>query len=349
MTYRVIQWATGNVGRQGIEGILAHPELELVGCWVHSADKAGKDVGELCGIGPVGVTATNDVDALVAMDADCVMYSPVMATPPEVIRLLESGKNIVTPLDWYYPADDESTAKIQAACEKGGVTLHGSGIHPGGITERFPLMLSAMSRDITHVRAEEYSDIRTYQTEFVVREMMMFGKTPEQAKKSAMADILGHGFKQSLRMVADELQMQLDEEIQTTHEFAVATKPIDTPVGVIEEGTLAAQKFAWIGTIDGKPAVTVRTNWFMGEENFDPAWNFGPEGERFEVEVEGTPNVSATFHGLHPDSLEDIDPNKGIIATAMHCVSAIPYTCQAEPGIKTYLDLPLIAGRAKQR
>lgn len=348
MTYRVIQWATGNVGRQGIEGILAHPELELVGCWVHSAEKAGKDVGELCGIDPVGVSATNDVDALVAMDADCVMYSPVMATPPEVIRLLESGKNIVTPLDWYYPADSDATSQIQAACEKGGVTLHGSGIHPGGITERFPLMLSAMSRDITHVRAEEYSDIRTYQTEFVVREMMMFGKTPEQAQKSAMADILGHGFKQSIRMVADELQMQLDDEIQSHNEFAVATKPIDTPVGVIETGTLAAQKFAWVGTIKGKPAVTVRTNWFMGEENLDPAWNFGPEGERFEVEVEGAPNVSATFHGLHPDSLADIDPNKGIIATAMHCVSAIPYACEAEPGIKTYLDLPLIAGRAKQ-
>ncbi len=346
MPYRVIQWATGNVGRQGIEGVLAHPELELVGCWVHSEDKAGRDVGELCGQGPVGVAATNDVDALLALEADCVMYSPVMARPDEVVSLLRSGKNVVTPLDWFYPAQDESTAALQAACEEAGVSLHGTGIHPGGITERFPLMVSAMSRDITHVRAEEYSDIRTYQTEFVVREMMMFGKDPKDIEKNPMVGILGHGFKQSIRMVADELQMALDDELQTEHEISVATKPIDTPVGTIEVGQIAAQRFAWIGTVRGEPAVTVRTNWFMGEENLDPAWDFGPEGERFEVEIEGTPNVSATFHGLHPDNLQEIDPNKGIIATAMHCVNAIPYVCAAEPGVKTYLGLPLIAGRA---
>ena len=48
---RVIQWATGNVGRAAVEGIVAHPELELAGAWVHSADKSGRDVGEICGIG----------------------------------------------------------------------------------------------------------------------------------------------------------------------------------------------------------------------------------------------------------------------------------------------------------
>src|SRR5262249_31490808 len=159
--YRVIQWATGGVGRAAIEGILSHPELELVGCWVHSADKAGKDVGELAGIGPIGVRATNDVAQLLPLDADCVMYSPILAKREEVIRILESGKNVVTPLNWFYP-NRAKVADLEAACRKGGVTLHGTGIHPGGITERFPLMVSALSRNITHVRAEEFSDCRSY-------------------------------------------------------------------------------------------------------------------------------------------------------------------------------------------
>ena len=62
MTYRVIQWATGGVGRAAIEGILDHPELELAGCWVHSADKDGRDVGELIGREPLGIAASSDID-----------------------------------------------------------------------------------------------------------------------------------------------------------------------------------------------------------------------------------------------------------------------------------------------
>src|SRR5262249_47182771 len=103
MSYRVIQWATGNVGRAAVEGILAHPELELVGCGVQGPEKAGRDVGEICGLAPIGVRATDDVDALVALAADCVLYSPLLPNTAEVIRLLESGKNVVTPLGWFYP------------------------------------------------------------------------------------------------------------------------------------------------------------------------------------------------------------------------------------------------------
>jgi len=343
---RVIQWATGGVGRAAIQGILSHPELELVGCWVHGAEKAGRDVGEICGIGPVGVVATNDVDALVAMDADCVMYAPIVADKSLVIRLLESGKNVVTPLNWFYP-DREKTADLEAAARKGGVTLHGTGIHPGGITERFPLMVSALARNVTHVRAEEFSDIRTYGAPQVVGELMLFGKTPEQAAKSPMIGLMGGGFLQSIAMVGDALGFVLDAERRTRHEIAVATKPIDSPIGPIAPGHVAAQRFTWQGTVKGVPVITVRTNWFMGEEHLDPAWSFGPDGERFEVEVTGDPSSKLTFHGWHPESIAaGLARNPGIVATAIHGVSAIPYVCRAEPGIRSYLDLPLVTGRA---
>ena len=73
MGLRVVQWATGGVGVAAIKGVLEHPDLELAGCWVHSADKAGKDVGELIGTEPLGVTATNSVDEILALDADAVI------------------------------------------------------------------------------------------------------------------------------------------------------------------------------------------------------------------------------------------------------------------------------------
>ena len=226
------------------------------------------------------------------------MYAPVLASTRDVIRLLESGKNVVTPVGWIYPADSPGVAALQAACLAGGVSLHGTGINPGGITERFPLMLSAMCRDIRHVRAEEFSDIRNYPTDMVVREVMLFGKTPEVGAKSPMVDVLGHGFKQSIDMVAAELGWTLDEEKRSTHEMAVATKDLDTPVGVIEKGTVAAQRFTWEGTVNGRTVMTVRVNWLMGEGHLDPAWTLGEQ--RFEVEFDADPPVSCTFHGLHP-------------------------------------------------
>jgi len=342
MTYRVIQWATGLVGQEAIKGVLAHPELELVGCWVHSDDKVGKDVGEICGIEPIGIRATNNVDELCALVADAVVYAPVLASTRDVIRLLESGKNVVTPVGWIYPGDSPGVAALAAACRNGHVTLHGTGINPGGITERFPLMLSAMCRNIQHVRAEEFSDIRNYPTEMVVREVMLFGKDPDTAAKSPMVEVLGHGFMQSIDMVAAALGWELDPEKRATHEMAVATRDLDTPVGVIEKGTVAGQRFTWEGTVGGRTVMTVRVNWLMGDDALDPPWKLGEQ--RFENELDAEPHLSCTFHGLHPPVVGE-HPEIGLIGPAMHCVNAIPYVVQAEPGIMTYLDLPLIAGR----
>ena len=296
-----MQWATGGVGRAAMEGVLAHPELELAGAWVHSPDKEGADLGTLLGREELGVTATNDVDALLATDADCVLYSPIFADPGVVAAILESGKNVVSPLGWFYPPPEERQ-KFDAIAKAAGVTLHGTGINPGGITERFPLMISALSGSVTHVRAEEYSDIRTYGAPDVVRDWMLFGKTPEEARASVMIDALGGGFRQSLFMVADEMGFDVDPQLTTTHEMAVATNPIDSPIGPIQPGTVAAQRFTWEATVDGVPVVTATVNWLMGEEDLDPAWTFGPDGERFEVEITGDPELS---HHLQEAAPED--------------------------------------------
>jgi hypothetical protein len=347
VTYRVIQWATGGLGKAAIHGIADHPELELVGCWVHSENKVGRDAGELAGREPLGVRATHDVDAILALDADCVLYSPILGQTEEVARILESGKNVVTPLGWFYPVRSPDVAGLEASCRKGGVTLHGTGIHPGGITERFPLMISALSRAITHVRAEEFSDIRSYGAPEVISNIMLFGKTREQASRSPMLAILGGGFQQSIDMVAAALGFALDADRGSQHEMAVATAPIDSPIGMIPPGRVAAQRFTWQGLVGGEAVITVRTNWLMGVDHLDPPWDFGAEGERFEVEITGDPSVQVSFHGLHPASVEaGLARNPGIVATAQHCVNAIPTVCAAEPGIRSYLDLPLVAGRA---
>jgi hypothetical protein len=348
MTIRVVQWATGGVGRAAIEGVLRHPDLELVGCRVYSADKSGRDVGELIGAAPLGVLATDSVEEILALDADCVMYAPLVADDAEVAALLRSGKDVVTPVGWVYP--DRNSPRIQAleqACQEGGSTLHGSGIHPGGITERFPLMISAVSAAVTHVRAEEFSDIRTYGAPEVIRDIMGFGGPPDQAIAGPMLALLEEGFKASVRMIVDELGFNVEPGLRSSQEVAVATAPIDSPIGVIEPGLVAARRFTWEALVDGVPVVTAAVNWLMGEKDLDPAWDLGPAGERFEVEITGDPSVTLTFRGLQPESIAaGLERNNGVVATANHCVSAIPYVHEAGPGIKTYLDLPLISGHA---
>jgi 2,4-diaminopentanoate dehydrogenase len=346
MTFRVIQWATGGVGRSAIEAVLRHPELELAGCWVHSADKAGRDVGDIIGAGPLGIAATADAQALLELDADCVVYAPLVPDKDMVAALLRSGKNVVTPVGWIYP-DPARTADIETACRAGRATLHGTGIHPGGITERFPLMVSALSAAVTHVRAEEFSDLRTYAAPDVIRHVMGFGGTPDQALASPMAALLGGGFKASVRMIVAAMGFAADGSVRTSQEIAVATAPIDSPIGVIEPGQVAGRRFRWDAVLGDRPVVTAAVNWLMGEEHLDPAWSFGPAGHRFEIEITGDPSVLVTFTGLQPGSVADgLLRNPGVVATANHCVNAVPYVCRAEPGIKTYLDLPLIAGRA---
>ena len=346
MALRVVQWATGSVGVAAINGVLEHPELELVGCWVHSKAKAGKDVGEIIGTAPLGVIATDSIDDILALEADAVIYAPLLPNLDEVTALLRSGKNVVSPVGWFYPSESEA-APLEAAARDGNVTLHGAGIGPGAATELFPLLLSVMSTGVTFVRAEEFSDLRTYGAPDVLRHVMGFGGTPDSALSGPMQKLLNGGFFQSVRLIVDRLGFAADPKIRTSQEVAVATAPIDSPIGVIEPGQVAGRRFHWDAMVGDDMVVRITVNWLMGEENLDPAWSFGPAGERYEMEVRGHPDTFVTVKGWQPETVEEgLQSNPGVVATAAHCVNAIPATCAAEPGIATFFDLPLITGRA---
>jgi 2,4-diaminopentanoate dehydrogenase len=346
MALRVVQWATGGVGVAAIKGVLEHPDLELVGCWVHSEAKNGKDVGELIGIGTVGVTATTSVEDILALDADAVIYAPLMFNLDEVTALLRSGKNVVSPVSWIYPSA-KHRALVEEASRAGNATLHGTGIAPGGFSEKFPLVLSALATGVTFVRAEEFSDLRTYDAPDVLRYVMGFGGTPETALSGPMQKMLDSGFVQAIKMIVDEVGFDADPTVRASQEVAVATAPIDSPLGVIEPGQVAARKFHWEALVGEEPVVRVSVNWFMGEENLDPAWTFGPAGQRYEVEVAGNPDFTVSVKGFHGVVGGDLET--GIVGTAAHCVNSVPAVCAAAPGVATYLDLPLISGKAAPR
>ena len=346
MALRVVQWATGSVGVAAIRAVLEHPDLDLVGCWVHSKDKAGRDVGDIIGSEPIGVRATDSVEEILALDADAVIYAPLLPDVEQVAALLRSGKNVVSPVGWFYPSESEA-APLQAACREGGVSLHGAGIGPGGATELLPLLVSVMSTGITHVRAEEFSDLRTYGAPDVLRHVMGFGGTPESALRGPMQKLLNGGFFQSVRLIVDRLGFAAEPVIRTSQQVAVASAPIDSPIGVIAPGEVAGRRFCWDAVVTNAVVVRIAVNWLMGEEHLDGAWWFGPAAEGYEMEVGGNPNAFVTVKGWQPETVEEgLVSNPGVVATAAHCVNSIPATCAAAPGVVSFFDLPPLTGRA---
>ena len=297
MALRVVQWATGGVGVAAIKGVLEHPELELAGCWVHSEAKSGKDVGEIIGIDPLGVTATNDVDAILALDADAVIYTPLMASPDEITALLRSGKNVITPTGWFFPSERQSAPFLEAGLE-GSATLHGTGIAPGGITDKFLLMASAMSTGVTFLRAEEFSDLRTYDAPDVLRHVMGFGDTPDKALTGPMLKMQDGLFMQAVKMCVAKLGFNADPRIRSSQEVAVATAPIDSPLGPIQPGQVAGRKFHWEALVGDDVVVHVTVNWFMGEENLDPALDIRPGRPALRDGGQGQSRIHRDVQGL---------------------------------------------------
>ncbi|MFY1621251.1 hypothetical protein, partial [Micromonospora sp. WMMD736] len=184
---RVIQWGTGAVGREVLEAVLGRDDLSLVGVKVYSDDKDGADAGTLAGRGPVGVAATTDTDEILALDADCVVYTPRNTDLDDVCALLASGKNVVTTAFLFHPERRPAADRdrLLAACRQGSATVHGSGLNPGNVSGALPLALSGMSRTIEKVTLQERADWSVYDSTAITFDNMSFGRPPAEISPTA--------------------------------------------------------------------------------------------------------------------------------------------------------------------
>jgi len=343
---RVVQWATGAVGRHAVAAVVDHPELELAGVFVYSDDKAGRDAGELCGLAPVGVTATKDRDEVLALDADCVLYMPQGETNPagaleDICALLASGKDVistaVTALIYPPSMGPIVVDRLDKACAEGGSTFHATGIEPGWASEVLPLTMSALFRRIDSLLVQELLDYSTYASTFMLFDVMGFGRAPDAEVLGAKPAVLASVFRAPLMLVADGLGAAIDD-FTFDRQVWLAERSFDVAAGRIERGTVAAMRFSATAWVDGCPALAVEhvTRLAPGAA---PDW---PTGRGWKVTVEGEPSMTLEAKiAVHGEDEND----QGCLGTAMHAVHAIAPVCAAAPGIRTFLDLPPIAGR----
>lgn len=346
-TYRVIQWMTGDVGQVGVRHFASNPVFELVGVLVHTPDKVGRDAGDIVGIAPTGVVATDDVEAVIALDADCVFYTPVIMDVDTVCRLLRSGKNVVTTSGFFHPSPDFRDAgdRIRAACRDGGSSFHGAGIHPGYAGDVLPLTLARVASRIDKIEVYEVVNVLS-DAPLDHIDWLGFGKSAGEFLGAPT--ILGLGvpfFAQSMHLIADGLGVDIDE-VSAEVTVATATADIAHELGVIPRGTVAAQHHVWTAWVGGDPLIVFHAIYTTGgPDDLEPAWDWGKT--RYRIVIEGDPATELTLAGVErPDGTMS---HPGYSWTAMAAINAIPSVCDAPPGWVTHLDLGLVAPRGLVR
>jgi hypothetical protein len=346
-SYKVIQWATGVVGSAALKGIIRHPRLELAGLKVYSDDKAGKDAGAIAGTDPTGITAIQDIEEIIALDADCVLYCPMPWDVGEMCRLLESGKHVITPCPYWYPffQDREAAQQLQAACEAGGVSFHASGCNPGGIAERFPLTFTGWCNRIDRITMTECGDCRAYASEGVVRELMNLGKTPEEAENNPIKEMLKAYWYEPIEMIAEGLGSEV-VEYAAEHNYILANQDIDTAAGVIDRDTIALNNYRHIGRTKEGTEIVQEQIWYMddiGQTRLQEKMDI-PRSSGWRIRLEGDVNLIVDVD-FPPELSSEEHQAQGLSTTGFHLVNSVPAVCESpEPGIKTYLDLPMITG-----
>jgi hypothetical protein len=339
MAIRVVQWTTGNVGQRSVRALVSSPDLELVGCYAWSADKVGRDVGDLCGIDPVGVTATDDVDALLALRPDCVVYNPMWQDVDELVHILEAGVNVVSTAAFIngrsLGADRD---RIVDACQRGGSSMFGSGINPG-LAELLSIVTAGICDRVDKITITESADTTLYDSP-ATELPAGFARPVDDPDLQVMTANGTAVFGEAIAMVADALGVELDE-IVCEAEYAQTTEDLDLGSWTIPAGCVAGIDARWHGRVGDRTVIELRVRWKKGQ-TLDPDW---PIDDGYLIQVDGRPTVRTKVDLLPPP---DFEANTfadfmvlGMIMTAMPAINAIPRVVAASPGIVTYTDLPL--------
>ena len=350
MTYRVVQWSTGNVGRHTIAGIDARPDLELVGVWVSNPAKQGKDAGELAGLGrALGVTATTDAEALLALEPDCIVHTAMaddrlMDALDDLAKFLQRGINVVSssPVFLQFPAGDMASPlaePIRRAAAGGGASIFVNGVDPGFANDWLPLVMTSVSERIEEVRCMEILDYSTYDQPMVLFDIMGFGRPLDDIPMLLQPGVLTFAWGGVVHQIAAGLGVELDEIVEH-YERLPAPERFEIRSGPIEAGTAAALRFEVSGIRGGKAVIVVEHVTRL-RQDLGPDWP-QPAGQGcYRVVITGEPIYTVDMQLMGTDG----DHNTaGLKATAMRLVNAVPAVVEGPPGLLTALDLPLVTG-----
>jgi hypothetical protein len=361
VTTRVIQWGVGNVGHHSLRGVLERPDLELVGLRVFNPAKVGVDAGEMLGGAPTGVVGTADVDEILALDADVVLYNALgttlvdlQAPVDELSRLLASGKNVISSaIDLFIyvksgvaPAHvkPEMITQIAAACDLGGVSVYSTGMTPGFALDLWPVTMGRTVRRVDSVHLRELVSLRDYKS--TMQEFMGFGLRPgdeiamfkmfEESADNPKAGALNTPYGAAIHFLGDAFGVEIDRITYQHIDERTAKNRLVLPSGIFEAGTIVGTEFRLSGWVEDLEFVALDICWRIDDDGWPPnlcAW---------ELEIKGDPSVRSRM-----EFATETDARRATsITVAGHCLNAIPNVVAAPPGILNHFTLPIFTGRA---
>jgi hypothetical protein len=351
---RVVVWATGGIGSIAIRAIQRRPNLDLVGVWVHAQEKVGKDAGELANGEPIGLAATNDADALIALKPHCVIYAASgperdALAIPDYVKLLESGINVVTTSTTrlvnpraYQPT--EWRDQLLAAAKQGQVSLYASGIEPGFAADYLPLVLSTQSSSIEKIHAFEIGLYDDYGVPDIMSDALGFGRPLDYQPWIGYPGAIAGEWQGQIRLVADALGVEV-REIRESFDRAVTNRTLEVAMGTVEAGTCGGLRMKAIGVVDGREAIVIEHVTRLAHD-VAPDWPTGIGDLSYRVVIRGDPDIDCTMAATLKDprqaGVAGMTSGAGaMVATAMRVVNAVPYVVAAEPGLLSSVDLPL--------
>lgn len=333
-TLRVIQWTTGKVGKLSLRGILDDPRLELVGVFAYSADKAGTDAGSLCGRPATGVLATTDVDELIALGADTVLYTPFLADLDHVVRLLESGLDVIsTNLFLNVGGIQGDTAeRLATACRQGNSSLYVTGINPGWINT-VVTALTAVCRDVQKISIVESADVSVYESAETWQALGM--GLPEATPEVADLAKFGFGtFADSVQRMAVAMGYEVDE-MEFVIDHQTTSERVDLGWFCMEKDTIAAIRGGWNAKVRGHTVIESRVAWYLTKK-LNGDWVF--DDDHYNVVITGEPDVHTRIRFIPPEHWGN---HEWDTMTAMPAVSAALDVARAPAGILTLGDVGL--------
>lgn len=337
MGYKVIQWATGEVGMLCLKEILRRPDLDLVGLRVYSPGKDERDAGEIAGLPKVGVTATTNIDEILTLDADCVIHSPLSQSVAEldddVTALLASGKNVISTAGYYAPEfrGTDVVARIEDACKAGSATLLGTGVEPGFMFERVMPTITGMCTEIDRITLTEVIDAANHPAAVMISEALGIGKPLDAVSKDTPFGQYFISFFSEMTTAAGRAMGVTFDSLESGLDVAPASRDLDIKVGRVAKGTVAGNKYWVKGLVNGAVFMTVEVYWLV--EPGVIGWPAPADRYQWHINIDGRPSVRMTLDALPPDGEPTGSFDPGFYATMATAINAIPSVCAAEPGI----------------
>ncbi|MEV4319134.1 hypothetical protein [Actinocrispum sp. NPDC049592] len=337
MTYRIVQWATGSIGKTCLRAVLDSPDCELAGLYVYSDRKLGRDAGSIARRPDTGVLATNDIEDILRLDADVVIHTARLQLPYElhdndICRLLRSGKNVITTAGQHYPwaHGPERAEMFLDACHAGGTSLYGAGVSPGFVGERLALTLASAALELDAIVIDEVFDASGMLSPDFVFTVMGMGTDPAQTDlmTGPLPELYRKLYSETLCFMADSLGLT-GYTVDSDHHLELAAEDLTVRAGTIRKATVVATEWRWHVVTDGRRRLSLSIIWTM-----DPTLPRYAGRPHWQLRMTGKPELTMSLD-LHDPVGAEVMTTGGQYVVAGLVLRAIPVVVAADPGIVT--------------